>query len=319
MKRCSILVLFVCVILTACQPEAIGWRQLHLSNNPTAGGGGAISYNSNDHFALYLPGNLAETWIWENGSWSQSHPADQPPPRAKFTMAYDKISNQIVVFGGIYGETLYNDTWVWDGKNWTQKETTHTPPARCCSAMAYDESLDQILLYGGWDSRTNTFLSDLWFWDGTDWTELTCCSMPLMSGHKMVTYPPEILSTFTAGLGTQIWDGKSWHALEISSPPDRPDSALVYDSHQDLVVLFGGKRNGLLLNDTWIYDGEAWMEVRFPIVPPVRDAHAMFYDERRDSIILFGGIGETGVLSDTWELNLAEDLSGFIVMPTPQP
>ncbi len=319
MKRCSILVLFASVILTACQSKAIGWRQLHLSTNPTASGGGAIAYNSNSHFALYIPGNLGETWIWKDGSWFQSHPTNQPPPRAKFTMAYDEANNQIVVFGGVYGETLYDDTWAWDGNNWTKIETTHTPPARCCSAMAYDQSLGKILLYGGWDSRTNTFLNDLWLWDGTDWTETKCCAMPLMSGHKMVTYPPEILSTFTAGLGTQIWDGKIWHELEISSPPDRPDSALVYDSHRDLVILFGGKRNGLLLNDTWIYDGEDWMELRFPIVPPLRDAHAMFYDERRDSIILFGGIGETGVLGDTWELNLAEDLAGFIVTPTSQP
>ena len=86
-----------------------------------------------------------------------------------------------------------------------------------------------------------------------------------------------------------------------------------------MVVLFGGKRDGLLLNDTWVYDGEDWIELRFPVVPPVRDAHAMFYDERRDSIILFGGVGETGVLGDTWELNLAEDLARLSVTPTTQP
>lgn len=320
MKRYLILLILTVILLSACQSKPTGWRQLNLSVSPPAGGGGgAIAYNTYSNFALYLGGFLEETWLWENGSWRQDHPANQPPPRAKFTMVYDETNNNIVVFGGVYGETLYNDTWVWDAGNWTKLETAHTPPARCCSAMAYDQSLGKILLYGGWDSRTNTFFSDLWLWDGTDWAETKCCNMPLMSGHKMVSYPPEIFSTFTAGLGTQIWDGYNWHALDISSPPDRPDSALVYDSHRDWVVLFGGKRDGILLNDTWVYDGEYWNELRFPIAPPVRDAHVMFYDKRRDTIILFGGIGETGVLDDTWELNLAEDISSFIVTPTAQP
>jgi len=91
----------------------------------------------------------------------------------------------------------------------------------------------------------------------------------------MVTYSSKILSTFTSGLGTQIWDGKTWDKLEISSPPDRPDSALVYDSEHDLVILFGGKRDGVLLNDTWVFDGKNWRELRFSSVPAARDAHAI--------------------------------------------
>jgi hypothetical protein len=234
-------------------------------------------------------------------------------------MAYDAADNKTVVFGGAYGQTLYDDTWAWDGYNWTRIANSHTPPARCCSAMAYDQTLRKILLYGGWDSRTNTFLNDLWLWDGKDWTEISCCNLPLMSGHKMVTYPPEILSTFTSGLGTQIWDVSGWHKLEIASPPDRPDSALAYDTNQDLVVLFGGNRNGSLLNDTWVYDGENWFELRFSTAPSSREAHSMFYDEKRESIILFGGVGANGLLGDTWELNLSGDLSGFTVTPTVQP
>jgi hypothetical protein len=319
MKRYIILLIFTATLLSACQAKPAGWRKMDLSVSPPASSGGAIVYDPQSDSALYLGGFLQETWLWKNGSWRQAHPANQPPPRAKFTMAYDETNDNIVVFGGAYGETLYGDTWVWDGGHWTKMEPAHKPPARCCSAMAYDPSLGKILLYGGWDSQTGEFLSDLWFWDGTDWAESTCCLMPLMSGHKMVSYPPEILSTFTAGQGTQIWDGNIWQKLDISSPPDRPDSALVYDSQRDWVILFGGIRDGVYLNDTWVYDGENWIELRFPAAPSTREAHVMFYDEKRDSIILFGGVDETGALGDTWELNLAEDLSSFSVVPTVQP
>jgi len=184
--------------------------------------------------------------------------------------------------------------------------------------MAYDKTAGKLLLYGGWDSQNNTFLSDLWLWDGSDWTEINK-SMPLMSGHKMVTYSSQILSTFTSGLGTYLWDGESWSSLEISNPPDRPDSALAYDANRKLVVLFGGKRDGSLLNDTWIFNGTAWLELRFPNSPPPRQAHSMFYDEKRKSIILFGGVGESGVLGDTWELNLPQNTSKFIVTQTTKP
>ena len=207
----------------------------------------------------------------------------------------------------------------WDGNNWTELKPVHTPPARCCSAMAYDETSGKILLYGGWDNQTNTFMNDLWTWDGSDWSKVDCCSMPLMSGHKMVSYSPQILSTFTSSMGTQIWNGSNWQQLDVLSPPDRPDSALAYESNQNLVVLFGGKREGTLLNDTWVFDGANWFELKFTNSPSPRHAHVMFYDEQRKSIVLFGGVDENGYLNDTWEIYLPSNFQNFSVTQTIQP
>lgn len=315
MKRYIILLILIATLLSACQANTPGWRKLNLSVSPPASAGGAVVYITSSDSAVYLGGFLEETWLWENRSWRQSHPANQPPPRAKFLMAYNETDHKVVLFGGIYDQTLYNDTWEWDGNNWTEMKPAHVPPARCCSAMAYDKTSGKILLYGGWDNRTNTFLNDLWAWDGSDWSEVHCCAMPVMSGHKMVTYSSQILSTLTSGQGTHLWDGNSWQKLDVSSPPDRPDSALVYDSHQDLVVLFGGKRNGVFLNDTWVFDGTNWFELKLRTSPSIRDAHVMFYDEQEGSIILFGGVDENGSLGDTWELDLPDHIQEFSVQP----
>jgi len=319
MKRFLTLLFVVSVFLSACQPKSIGWTQLTPANNPPANGGGAAVYNTRSNTAIYLCGNLAETWLWDNGNWLKANPANQPPPRAKFTMAYDESRNKVVIFGGEYNDLSFADTWEWDGKNWTEMKPVHAPPARCCQAMAYDNTLHKILLYGGWDIQTNTFFNDLWLWDGSNWTEVKGHDMPVMAGHKMVTYSSRILSTLTSGLGTYMWDGTSWHNLAIASPPDRPDSALVYDDKHGLVVLYGGKRNGVLMNDTWVFDGTNWLELNLPVAPSSRGAHAMFYDVKRQSIILFGGIDKSGFLGDTWELRLPQNVNGSIARQTVLP
>jgi len=302
MKKHLAFFLVISILLTSC--GTTGWKELTPISHPPANGGGAISYNTQSQTALFLGGFLSETWIWDNGNWIKATPANQPPPRAKFGMAYDDSRNRIVIFGGTYDKTLFNDTWEWDGTNWLKIESSHVPPARCCHAMAYDSVQKKILLYGGWSPQTNAFLNDLWLWDGSDWTEVKNQEMPLMSGHKMASYSSQIISTFTSGLGTWIWDGMTWNNLNIESPPDRPDSALVYDTKRDVVILFGGKRNGVLLNDTWLFDGERWSELKLPLAPSPRDAHVMFYNPKRQSIILFGGVDENGSLGDTWAFKL---------------
>lgn len=320
MKKHLSFFVIVSIFLAGCgSTSATGWRQLSPTNHPAANGGGGAAYNTQSQTAVFLGGFLNETWLWNNGNSIKTNPATQPPPRAKFGMAYDEARNRVVVFGGAYDKILFNDTWEWDGINWKQVKSDHFPPARCCHAMAYDAVQHKILMYGGWDPQTNTFLNDLWLWDGSDWTEVSYADVPLMSGHKMVSYSSEILSTLTSGLGTWIWDGYVWSRLDIESPPDRPDSALAYDTEHDYIILFGGKRNGIILGDTWAYDGETWAELNFSISPSPRDAHAMFYDAKRRSIILFGGVNEAGALDDTWELTLSGAMTEFATINTTQP
>ena len=79
---------------------------------------------------------------------------------------------------------------------------------------------------------------------------------------------------------------------------------MAFDDLRNVVVLFGGyDSSGILLNDTWEYNG-AWREVETLQTPPERYHHALAYDENRDVTILFGGHGSLGdVLGDTWEFD----------------
>jgi len=67
-------------------------------------------------------------------------------------------------------------------------------------------------------------------------------------------------------------------------------------------VLFGGRdASGVLLNDTWTWNGVTWREITPSASPPARTQGAMAYDAARQRVVLFGG-QVAGVNSrETWE------------------
>jgi hypothetical protein len=85
---------------------------------------------------------------------------------------------------------------------------------------------------------------------------------------------------------------------------------MTYDSHRGVVVLFGGRDNGLtyppqtVWNDTWVYDGQTWTPIATIGAPTPRYDFDMAYDPDRRVVVLFGGNDAAGVpLGDTWEFD----------------
>jgi hypothetical protein len=84
---------------------------------------------------------------------------------------------------------------------------------------------------------------------------------------------------------------------------------LVYDSHRDRLVTFGGSpAPGQVNSDTWEWDGTKWTKFQ-GAGPDGRQAFAMEYDEKRRRTVLFGGLGTSGpssMFGDTWEFDGSE-------------
>lgn len=96
-------------------------------------------------------------------------------------------------------------------------------------------------------------------------------------------------------------------------------AAMVYDSQNDVFVLFGGRcsrdtrcpYNGSPLGDTWIYDlkSNSWTEVTPPISPTARMQHHMVYDAENGLVVMFGGIkADSQISSLVTEENVLDDL-----------
>jgi len=81
---------------------------------------------------------------------------------------------------------------------------------------------------------------------------------------------------------------------------------MAYDLADEDVVLFGGLagngRSAVAMNDTWVWSGTTWSQVRPRTRPRPRYASAMAYDAARKRIVLFGGIAENPV-NETWLWN----------------
>jgi hypothetical protein len=218
---------------------------------------------------LFGGGGLNDTWVWNGKAWSQLHPTSAPPGRIAASMAYDAVTEQIVLFGGINTNGLpMNDTWTWDGTNWTQQHPTISPPARAEASMAYDASRQRIVLFGGeiiGSGHATSTVNDTWTWDGTNWAQQ----------HPTV------------------------------SPPARAQASMAYDVSHQQVLLFGGFGISGLANDTWTWDGSVWSEQQPAVVPPARSRASMVYDAVMKQVVLFAGAANflNGELSDTWLWN----------------
>jgi hypothetical protein len=169
-------------------------------------------------------------------------PSPSPIARVYHSMAYDGVSQQIVLFGGNAQPSFdathrwLNDTWLWSGTSWTAAAPPVAPAPRGAAAMAYDEGSSQLILFGGWTT------------DGK----------PPASNDRLLN-------------DTWVWSGQSWTVIPAAhAPSPRANASLEYDPNSRKLVLFGGSGESGLLSDTWTWNGDDWAEVtNQAVTPPV--------------------------------------------------
>jgi hypothetical protein len=221
-----------------------------------------------------------DTWEWDGSSWTRKIVpfTNSPSNRLNLGLAYDKVHQRTVLFGGVDASTsnFMQDTWLWDGTHWGKVASVgqSTPAARFNHSMAYDSNREVMLAFGGQGTSNSRW--DLWEWDGRggSWTDRTPATLP-----------------------------SAW-------PVGRSEQAMAYDSGRQLTVMFGGfsTGNGGYLQDVWEWDASnsAWIDRTPTTIPPAwptrREGSAMVYDAARGVTVLFGGLDFTGTYSDEiWE------------------
>lgn len=140
--------------------------------------------------------------------------------------------------------------------------STNPPTSRSGHILAFDVESQKIFLFGGYDGEN--FLDDTWFYD----------------------------------FKTKIWTQVS---LELK-PSARWTHAMVYDSSNEKMILFGGYNESGCLNDTWVFDltDNSWKEMKPENTPSPRHTHTMVYDPDNQKVILFGGNSWGAQQRDMW-------------------
>ena len=146
---------------------------------------------------------------------------------------------------------------------WTQVTSTSSPNARTFAAMTYDPAIKAVLLFGGYHVAVYG-TNDTWIFSNGSWTNLSS------------TLP--------------------------RAPSPRWSASLAYDAYDGYAVLFGGRDMGSFYNDSWEFNGTAWVALTINHAPSPRASAAMTYDAKDQYLLLVGGYDSTAgrLFNDTW-------------------
>ena len=109
---------------------------------------------------------LDDTWAYSVGenTWTDMDPITSPPAVYQHDMAYDRINNNTVLFGGFdrYTMTQLDITYTYNYQEniWTDTNPSSRPPARGKHRLVFDSTNQEFVLFGGYAPQMN----DTWIY-----------------------------------------------------------------------------------------------------------------------------------------------------------
>ncbi len=154
---------------------------------------------------------------------------------------------------------------------WNNMNPATNPSARWYHSMVYDSANDIVILFGGNENNLG-YDDETWIYNFTD---------------------------------------NSWTNMNPATKPSaRWLHSMVYDSANDIVILFGGS-DGDSDDETWIYNftDNSWTNMNPATKPSPRESHSMVYDPLNDRVILFGGYNNNtdNYNDETWIYNFTDN------------
>jgi hypothetical protein len=263
-------------------------------------------------------------------------PRENPDPfgvRNAHALIYDGVRGEVILFGGADETAVRHDTWSWNGVAW-RRVATSGPAPRTFPAAAYDADARTAFIFGGnrvlfgTDSSRDTFLADLWGWDGQRWQQRSGVGpMPAARAEAVMIYDQKrrrlvLFGGYRTEAGRRIqlgdtweWDGTVWTLMSESGPTPRNNAAMAYDPVRGVAVLFGGS-DGVASGETWEWDGSRWMRIGPPTEP--RYNSVMVYDEAAHRIVRFGGWYSGRRWGDTWAFDGTRWIPLAVSGPSPR-
>jgi hypothetical protein len=227
-------------------------------------------------------------------------------------MAYDSVSQKVVLYGGFDGANYLGDTWLWDGRTsqWTQAAPAHQPPA-VTGPMLFPDPNGRVDYFGGFDGQF--YQLTMWQWNGSDWMQLFPTTVPFARSSAAVATNSVTGQVVMFGgladvnpINTWTYDGTTWTLQSPRSQlPWVYGAGAAYHPLLSSIVVFGGGNGGVDQDSTWKWYGSIadWRQFFSAQRPPAREGHGMTYDPALHHVIVFGGQDDNGVpLNDTWEL-----------------
>jgi hypothetical protein len=288
------------------------WTKLVTTGTPPAARESASAiYDSTNNVLTIYAGDaggspFGDAWTLSNANgnggtptWTQLSPTGTAPmARTGHTATYDKTTNRMTIFGGIFSGVTLTDTWVLTFANgiggtpaWSMIPTQGTAPSLAYHSAVYDSRLDNLYVFAG-----------------------------LSSADKLSTNDHAFALGGANGVSSK---GFKWF---LGGPPVRYGQSAFYDSVTNGMFVFAGQHSGTLtFNDYWELGsaiGSAnlnWVHLNpAGVLPSVRFGQTGLYDSVSNRFMVFGGATgtSTNCLNDYHILQNANTKGGAMMWGT---
>jgi cysteine-rich repeat protein len=261
---------------------------------------------------LTYSATTAKTFAYNGTSWTDLAVTTTGVALTGVQLVSDPGEGVIYLYGGrdeVAGTLTV--TRKFSGNGWTALiNNGYIPPKRFFHAGAYDPKRGVEWIFGG-DDDTETPIAQLVSFDGSTWRSYSPTGTPPSprsgpalaydrKNDRVVVFGGQGVAadTFVYSPTANTWTSSA----PTPSPGARSNAAMAYDAKRERTVLFGGIANGVMLNETWEWNGSAWTLMAPAAPPPARAAAAMTYDEARERIVMYAGVDVAGarIYNDVW-------------------
>jgi hypothetical protein len=257
-------------------------------------------------------GYKPETWTFDGTRWTLVATTTFVSSRVHARMVFDPVRNECVMFGGQRADgVLLNETWTWNGTDWTKKNPANSPEPRMYPKMVWDSQNNRVLLFGGHNPTGNVNYSDLWTWNGTNWTKLESVTTKPHDGggtnyyyhdHDDMVWDSQnnrAILTNVALQRTHVFNGTAWSFLPMPSnihPAVGTQPRMIYDPiRQEAIIGPGGSQT-----QTWTFKNDVWT-LRSPANhPSARYSYGFVWHSGQQRAIMFNGLNNAGGATNTW-------------------
>lgn len=300
-----------------------GWTEMKPSTMPDCVVDAGIAYQGHDPKVLVLyagvcsdSGTLATTYEYDgvSANWQKVDAISSVFRLTGEAIAYDPSRRQTLVFGGTEAfASPQSATYVYREGVWAAPApVTTTPSPRSLFGFSTDPAHGVIWLVGGQDELST--LDDLWkYTDGT-WQQVTTADTPVGCISALSVYDSDRsrLVVLCQDSSLHEFDGATWKTINASDQKNHPQvrrfSSMAYDATLKKTVVFGGYNDVNYLDDTWLWDGTTWTQVKKNL-PSARSHAAMWFDPVMKKTVIYGGIGQRSTndrierFSDMWSFD----------------
>jgi len=130
--------------------DGLDWRLVNTAvSPPPPSAGAAMAYDearSRTVLTFQDDTSQLQTWEYDGSNWEEIDTTASPLGRWAHTMAYDTVSQRVILFGGNSPDLVMNDTWEYDGNTWMEITTPNTPPPADQHSMAFDTRTGRIIV-----------------------------------------------------------------------------------------------------------------------------------------------------------------------------